>query len=60
MAAAKALGCPLWSRLACVQRSKASGGEMEVVRIGRDDAAPHLYVCVVTVCPVLWRLRTLV
>ena len=42
MAAAKELGCPLWSQLACVQRSKASGDRVEVVRVGRDDAA----VCV--------------
>ena len=49
MAAAKALACPLWSRLACVQRSKASGERAEVVQIGCDDAAPCLLVCVVAV-----------
>ena len=49
MAAAKELAAA-WSQLLRVQRSKASGGEVEVVRIGRDDAAPHLSVCVMTVC----------
>ena len=50
MAAAKELAAATWSQLLRVQRSKASGGEVEVVRIGRDDAAPHLSVCVATVC----------